>query len=69
MSGATLASGDCDIFKPWFLPYDGDGARVKQVYTKSIRTLTTYDLRRWLLQGTDGRKRFGQGVSVTHKKV
>jgi RHS repeat-associated protein len=46
MSGVALAAGDCDtpgdISKVWQFTYDGDGNRVKQIYTDSIGTLTTY---------------------------
>jgi RHS repeat-associated protein len=46
MSGVLLVSGDCDTLgdtlKAWQFTYDGDGVKVKQVYTDSNGTLTTY---------------------------
>jgi YD repeat-containing protein len=45
-SGIALASGDCDtpgtLLKTWIYTYDGDGNKVKQVYTEGTSTLTTY---------------------------
>jgi RHS repeat-associated protein len=46
MVGVTLVSGDCDTWgdalATWAFTYDGDGNRVKQVYTAGTSTLTTY---------------------------
>jgi RHS repeat-associated protein len=46
MAGATLVSGTCDswgdVLATWTFVYDGDGNRVKQVYTAGTSTLTTY---------------------------
>jgi RHS repeat-associated protein len=46
MSSALLVSGDCDnhgsFIAGWGFTYDGDGNRVKQVYTDGSGSLTTY---------------------------
>ena len=46
MSGVLLVTGDCDTLgdtlKAWQFTYDGDGIKVKQEYTDSNGTLTTY---------------------------
>jgi hypothetical protein len=46
MSGVLLVTGDCDTLgdtlKAWEFTYDGDGTKVKQEYTDSSGTLTTY---------------------------
>ena len=46
MSGVLLVTGDCDTLgdtiKAWQFTYDGDGTKVKQEYTDSNGTLTTY---------------------------
>jgi RHS repeat-associated protein len=46
MSTVLLVSGTCadngTLLAGWAFTYDGDGSRVKQVYTDGISTLTTY---------------------------
>ncbi len=46
LSGVLQVTGDCDTLgdtlKAWQFTYDGDGAKVKQEYTDSYGTLTTY---------------------------
>ncbi len=46
MSGVALVTGNCDTLgdtlKTWIFTYDGDGQKVKQVYTEGASTLTTY---------------------------
>jgi RHS repeat-associated protein len=46
LSGVLQVTGDCDTLgdtlKAWQFTYDGDGAKVKQAYTDSYGTLTTY---------------------------
>ena len=46
MSGVLLVTGDCDTLgdtlKAWEFTYDGDGVKVKQEYTDSSGTLTTF---------------------------
>ncbi len=46
MSGVLLVTGNCDTLgdtlKAWEFTYDGDGVKVKQEYTDTNGTLTTY---------------------------
>ena len=46
LSGIALVSGDCDtpgdLVKTWMNTYDGDGKKVKQVYTDTNGTMTSF---------------------------
>jgi RHS repeat-associated protein len=46
VSGIAQVSGNCDtpgdLVKTWLYTYDGDGTKVKQIYTDTSGTLTTY---------------------------